>query len=131
MVKRIASRRSRGSRQGSLQIDCLVALGLIMTVVLPLGYGFLHSQRLMRQTYQRAVVTELIDGELEVLAAGEWRTQPMGMHEYPMRGGSLTNVPPGRWLLTRNERVCRLEWQPTDFRQHLPFAREFPLRIAR
>ena len=128
MVNRIP--RS-GRRRGQLQIDCLVALGLIMTVVLPLGYGFLHSQRLMRQTYQRALVTELIDGELEVLAAGEWRNQAMGMHEYPMRGGALTNVPAGRWLLTRNDRVCRLEWQPTDPRQHLPFAREFPVEIGR
>ena len=118
-------------RKASLQIDCLVALGLVMTVVLPLGYGFLRTQRLMRQTYQRALVIELTDGELEVLAAGEWRAHPAGSQDYAMRGGALANVPPGRWELSRDERVCRLEWQPADPRQHVHFAREFPLEKAR
>jgi hypothetical protein len=122
--------RPSGERQrrGSLQMDCLVALGLLMTVVLPLAYGFLHSQRLMRQTYQRAVVVELIDGELEVLARGEWRAFPLGTVDYPLRGGALTNVPPGRFILTRTAQLCRLDWQPADARQHVPFGREIALK---
>ena len=102
-----------------------------MTLVLPLGFGFLHSQRLMRQTYQRAVVIELTDGELEVLAAGEWQSYPAGVQDYVMRGGAVLNVPPGRWMLTRNERVCRLEWLPANPQLYAPFAREFPMERAR
>jgi len=60
----------------------------------------------------RAVAMEIVDGEMEVLAAGEWRAYPAGSHDYQVRAGALTNLPPGRFLLTIQPPKVRLEWRP-------------------
>ncbi len=114
-------------RTGSLQIDALVALGLVSAVVLPLGFGVLANQRLMRQTYQRAVAMELVDGEMEVLASGGLHAVPLGTREIRMSAHAATNLPPGKFVLTRTERTCRLEWVPLNPPREVPFAREIAI----
>jgi hypothetical protein len=118
---------ARTARAGSLQMDALVAMGLVVALVLPMGFGVMANQRLMRQTYQRAVAMELIDGELEVLASGDPRAVPLGTRELRIAANAATNLPPGKFVLTRSERACRLEWIPADFRRSVPFAREIAM----
>jgi hypothetical protein len=55
---------------------------------------------------------EIVDGEMEILAVGGWRSLAPGAHEYPVRAGAATNLPPGRFLATVAAGKVRLEWLP-------------------
>jgi len=117
-VKTIASTTTR-RRNGSLQADLVSALGLAALVVIPLGYGFLNHQRLVRNEAIHAVVLTLLDGEMEVLAAGELRSFNPGTHPYPLRGVAADRLPPGHCSLIRTTlpdqaTSLTLEWQPTN-----------------
>jgi len=100
-----------------MMIELIVAMALITGAMLPLGYSFASEYRLARASYQRAVAMEIVDGELEILAAGEWRAQPGGSSEYRVHAVAATNLPPGRFQLTIQSRTIRLEWRPA-VRQH-------------
>ena len=99
-------------RSGSLMVELLVAVALVIGVLLPLAYSFVSERRLTRAYYQRAVAMEIVDGEMEVLQAGQWRAFPPGTHDYPVNAGSATNLPPGRFTLTVQPDKVRLRWQP-------------------
>jgi hypothetical protein len=110
MVTRSPELSSR--RRGWLMVDLLAAIALLAAALLPLAYSIATERRLARADYQRAVVMEIVDGEMEVLAAGGWRAFPNGMCDYHATGGAITNLPPGRFILTRSENQIRLEWVP-------------------
>jgi hypothetical protein len=57
---------------------------------------------------------EIVDGEIEVLAAGEWRAYHSGTQEYKASAGAATNLPAGKFLLTIRDRQLRLEWLGTQ-----------------
>lgn len=113
----IRSSQKFGPQRGALMIELLVAMALLLGVLLPLAYSLASEKRLARAYYQRAVADELVDGEMEVLVAGEWRSFTQGTHEYPVRAGAATNLPPGRFMLTISPGKMRLEWRP-DLKQH-------------
>jgi hypothetical protein len=98
-------------------IELLVAMALLVGAVLPLAYSIASEKRYARALYQRAVAMEIVDGELEVLAAGHWRAFTNGVSEYPVRAAAATNLPPGRFLLTLKDKTVRLEWRPS-VKQH-------------
>jgi Tfp pilus assembly protein PilX len=100
-------------QRGALMVELLVAMALLTGAVLPLAYSFAAEKRLARASYQRAVAMEVVDGEIEVLAAGEWRAFSLGAHDYSAHNVSATNLPPGRFLLTLATNKVRLEWQPS------------------
>ncbi|MEI6392982.1 MAG: hypothetical protein WCT12_17990 [Verrucomicrobiota bacterium] len=104
-------------QHGALMTELLVALALLAGVLLPLAYSFVSERRLARSSYQRAVAMEIVDGEMEVLAAGEWRAFTPGTHEYQVRAGAATNLPPGQFVLTLEPGKVRLHWQPA-LKQH-------------
>jgi hypothetical protein len=83
-----------------------------MFALLPLAYSIIGEKRLARATYQRAVAMQIVDGELEVLAAGGWRAFNIGTNRYSVRAGAATNLPPGDFLLTISAERIRLEWKP-------------------
>ena len=56
---------------------------------------------------------EIIDGELEILAAGGWHDISEGAHPYAVHANSVANLPPGQFLLTRAGNRLRLEWSAT------------------
>ena len=85
-----------------------------MAVVTPLVFTILQDQRQARDLYLRAVVMEIVDGEMEVLAAGAWREHELGPREYSINANSATNLPPGKFIFTRTEKNIRLEWRPQD-----------------
>jgi hypothetical protein len=126
MVTRVANHRLR--RRGGLLIELLVAMSLMGAALLPLAYSILSEQRLARACYQRAVALEIVDGEMEVLAAGEWRSFTPGTHDYVPHAAAATNLPPGRLLLTLRPGKVRLEWRPAVARHGGPVVREVNLK---
>jgi hypothetical protein len=104
-------------RTGALMIEFLVAMALVMGALVPLAFSFAKEKRLARALYQRAVAMEIVDGEIEVLAAGGWKALTNGVAEFPVRASAAMNLPPGRFLVTRADKRIRLEWIPA-VRQH-------------
>ncbi len=108
---------SAARRRGLLMVELLAAVALLVGAVLPLAYSLASERRLTRALYQRAVAMEIVDGEMEVLLAGGWRSLVTGQTVYPVHADAATNLPPGRFLVTRDASQLRLEWRP-DVRQH-------------
>ena len=96
-----------------LTAEIMIAIALMSAALLPLSYSFNQERRVARSTYYQAIAMELVDGEMEVLLAGEWKSLPEGVSEYSVHASAVTNLPPGRFTLTRHERTLRLEWVPT------------------
>jgi len=99
-------------------MELLVAMALLTGALMPITYSMVSEKRLARAAYQRAVAMEIVDGEIEALAAGEWRAFSPGTQEYPVRAGAATNLPPGLFLLTIQTTQVKLEWRPST-RQHV------------
>jgi hypothetical protein len=110
MVIRITPRRRQ---RGMLIAEMMVAMAILVIAVLPLGYAFNSDARMLKITYQQSVAMEIVDGEIEILAAGAWRDQPEGSLPYPVHANAATNLPPGQFLLTRTANHLRLQWSST------------------
>lgn len=93
-------------------IDVLAAMALLVLALLPLAYSLASEKRLARAYYQRAIAMEIVDGEIEVLAAGHWRDFPAGTSLYQSRAAAATNLPPGELRLSIAEGTVQLEWLP-------------------
>jgi hypothetical protein len=128
MVNSFATRLRPQSSTGFLTVELVVAMGILALVLLPLGYGFVQEQQLARAYYHRAIAMEIVDGEMERVLAGEWRSFAPGTHAYPVSALSATNLPPGRFLLTRTETTVRLEWIPNSHRTGGPVVRDVKLK---
>ncbi len=115
-------------RRGALLIELLVAMALLTGGLLPLACSISSERRLARACYQRAVAMEIVDGEVEVLAAGEWRAFSPGSQEYQPRAGAAVNLPPGKFLLTIADRKLRLQWTPSVKHHGGPVVREVSLK---
>jgi len=87
MVKR------RQHERGSMIIELMTALAILVVILLPLGLSFVDEQHVCRVYYWRAVAMEAIDGEMEVLAAGEWRTLAEGATPYTVHAESAKYLP--------------------------------------
>ena len=118
----------RAAQRGMLMVELLVAIALLAGAVLPLAYSIASEKRYARALYQRAVAIEIVDGELEALAAGEWRAFTNGVQPYPVRAAALTNLPPGTFLLTLTDKNVRLEWRPAIKHHGGPVVREAKLK---
>ena len=130
---RQARRRSHARRRaesGSLMAEMLIALGLLALTVLPLSVSFVREQVTARALYHRAVAIAIVDGELEVLAAGAWRAFGPGTHEYPVRAEAARNLPAGQFRLTRTNDLIRLEWLPATRGGGGRVSREWTLPVA-
>lgn len=114
---------------GALVMECLFALGFIAIAMIPLSFGFISEARYSRACYHRAALGSLIDGELEVLAAGEWQGLRPGTQIYPLKTDAIAGLPPGKTWATRDEsaRRLRLAWTPDDGRTNAMVSRERPL----
>ena len=51
----------------------MVAIAILAVAMLPLSAGFFADQKVLRSHYWRAVAMEIVDGEMEILVAGEHR----------------------------------------------------------
>jgi hypothetical protein len=122
------SRRRCVRRRGWLMIELMVAMALFISVIIPLAYSIMSERRYARASYQRAVAMEIVDGELEVLAAGEWRSFSNGVQNYAVHARALTNLPPGQFRLTVQSELIRLEWHPALKQHGGPVVREVRVR---
>ena len=105
-------RETRKARRGFLQVDLAVALAILSIAILPLGYTFVRERELLKIEYQRSVANEIVDGEMEILAAGAGRNFPDGTQTYPVESRSAAALPPGHFELTKAGNHLRLEWMP-------------------
>ena len=120
-----AGRSATGATSaGFLNYELVVAIAILAVAVLPLGGAWYHETKMLRAYYRDAVAVEILDGEMEVLAAGEWRSFPEGRHELKPTAQAAKNLPPGQFILTREAPRVRLEWLPERGRK---MAREIKL----
>jgi hypothetical protein len=108
----IRAKVNDGRVGGWMVLECVVALGILITVMIPISFSFVSEHRACRASYYHAVAMELVDGEMEILRAGEWRQFPRGSQAYVITSAAAKNLPPGKLLLTVEEHAIRLEWQP-------------------
>lgn len=125
MVISLHNQRLRQS--GSLMAEMLVAIAILVAVIVPVAYSFDAEKRAARATYNHAIAMEIVDGEMEVLLAGEWRAFTPGTHPYPVKANALTNLPPGEFVLTLTTNKVRLEWKPSMTRRGGSVVREAAL----
>ena len=118
MVKR------RRHERGSMIIELMTALAILVTILLPLGLSFVDEQHACRVYYWRAVAMEAVDGEMEVLAVGEWHAFAEGTTTYTVHAESAKHLPPGNFTLTVQGSRFRLEWRPKKSRFGAPVVRE-------
>jgi len=113
--KRLRFARRAASR-GMLMTELMMGMAILLIAVIPIGFSLLNDARLAHTNYQRAVAMEIVDGEMEILAAGEWRSTADGAHPYPVRAAAATNLPPGQFTITRTGNHLRLEWKADELR---------------
>lgn len=117
-----------GKQRGALITEWVVAMGILAVVMLPLAFSFNQESKLCRAAYFKAAALEIIDGEMEVLAAGEWRAYKPGPQEYSVSARAATNLPPGAFRLTLADGQARLEWIPKSRGHGATVAREVKLK---
>lgn len=100
------------SRRGILEVDLAVAMLVLATAIIPLAFSFAKERQVLRVDYCRAVADEIVDGEMEILAAGAWKNFPDGSTVYTVHSLAKANLPAGHFELTKNARHLRLEWLP-------------------
>jgi hypothetical protein len=117
ILKTTLLRRPRKTKcRAMLTAELVVAMAILVIAVLPIGYSLIVDTRFLKANYQHAVAMEIVDGEMEILAAGEWQSFPEGTHPYPVHVAAATNLPPGQFELTRTGNHLRLEWNPDQRR---------------
>ena len=109
-------------------LELVMAIGIIVAVLIVVAYGFYHEQRVCRAYYYRAVAMETVDGEMEILAAGEWKTYAKGAHVYKPRSEAVSNLPAGAFVLDIKDKTVRLEWMTTGAGKGGSVVREVSIR---
>ena len=108
MVIRAARTRNRAA----LMTEAVIALAVLALAALPLAFEFMQEIKVARAAYYRAVAMEIVDGEMEVLTAGEWRAFQPGPQAYPVTAQAARNLPPGQFVFTLAGDRLKLEWIP-------------------
>ena len=93
-------------------VDVVVGMAILTIAVLPLGYGFVRERQMLRIEYCRSVADEIVDGEVEILAAGAAKNLPDGPQNFAVHAAAASQLPPGHFQLTKNGSHLRLEWLP-------------------
>jgi len=108
------TQRSPRRSPGFLTTEMMVAMAILIIALMPMMALRLHENRLARTCYQRAVAIEIVDGEMELLLAGEWRSFAVGTTNYPLSDTLRDHLPAGTLDLTITDTILRLEWKPTN-----------------
>ena len=93
-------------------MDLVVAMAILSLAILPLGFSFARERQVLKTEYLRSVANEIVDGEMEILAAGDWKSYPDGAQSYTVRANAAAKLPPGHFQLTKTGNHLRLEWMP-------------------
>ena len=110
----ILSRTTRVARcRAFLQLDVAVAITVLALVFIPLSVSSSGDLDLARRQYFEAVALQLIDGEMDVLLAGERRKYTTGEHRIKPVGEAVQNLPEGKFVLTVQDEKLTMAWVPT------------------
>ena len=101
------------NRLAFLQLDVAVAITVLALVFIPLSVSSSGDLDLARRQYFEAVALQLIDGEMDVLLAGERRKYTPGEHQIKPGGEAVQNLPEGEFVLTGHDQKLTLAWVPT------------------
>ena len=101
------------NRLAFLQLDVAVAITVLALVFIPLSVSSSGDLGLARRQYFEAVALQLIDGEMDVLLAGERRKYTPGEHQIKPVGEAVQNLPEGEFVLTVHDQKLTLAWVPT------------------
>jgi hypothetical protein len=115
-------------RKGFLSIDLAVGLTILTLAIVPLGFAFARERRVLKTEYQRAVINELVDGEMEMLAAGAAKNLPDGAQLLTVLSSAVETLPPGHFQLTKTSSHLRVEWLPEGKRGVSAVVREGALK---
>ncbi|HLX72427.1 MAG TPA: hypothetical protein VKV04_22640 [Verrucomicrobiae bacterium] len=96
---------------GFLMMDLIVGMAIFTVAIMPLTFSFIRERQMLRIEYSRAVAVEIVDGEMEILAGGEWRNFPDGPQIYTVHAQAAACLPPGHFQLTKTGKHLRLEWK--------------------
>ena len=105
--------RRHAHEAGALMTELMVGMAILGIAIFPLAFSFAKEHQYLRTCYQRAVTMEIVDGEMEVLLAGEWHSFTNGVHTITPRAQSATKLPPGTLQLTVGDKHLRLVWSPS------------------
>ena len=120
--------RRAGQNRGFMMVDLFVGMAILALAIMPVAFSYVREARLLRAEYFRGAIMEIVDGEMEVLAAGEWRNLPEGIQPYAVHARAAANLPPGRFQLTKTGPHLRLDWM-ADQRQGIgPVVREVTVK---
>ena len=109
----ILSRTKRPARcRAFLQLDVAIALTVLALVFIPLSVSSSGDLDLARRHYFEAVALQLIDGEMDVLLAGEHRKYIPGEHRIKPVGDAVQNLPEGEFVLSVQDEKLTLAWMP-------------------
>jgi hypothetical protein len=109
---KIKTHNPKKCRQGVLMIDLAMAMIVLSMAILPLAFSFAQEREVLRLDYFRSVADEVVDGEMEVLAAGAWKNFVDGAQPYAVHAQAAANLPAGHFELTKTGNHLRLEWIP-------------------
>jgi hypothetical protein len=123
--KRILQNQKRNT--GSLQVDLAVAMAILVLALIPITTSIRQERQLCRALYHRAVAMSIVDGEAEILKAGEWRDYTIGTHDYAVSAKAASTLPAGKFTLSRSESHIRLLWKPSNRNYGGSVLREFPI----
>ena len=101
------------NRLAFLQLDVAVAITFLALVFIPLSISSSGDLDLARRHYFEAVALQLIDGEMDVLLAGERRKYTTGEHRITPVGEAVQKLPEGEFVLTVHDQKLTLAWVPT------------------
>jgi hypothetical protein len=125
-VKIFAARKK--FERGILQMDLAAGLVILALAIVPLGFSFAKERQVLKLEYQRSVIIELVDGEMEILAAGAARNLPDGTQNLPVSSRAIEKLPPGHFQMNKAGSHLRLEWQPDKKCGISPVSREATLK---
>ena len=100
-------------RLAFLQLDVAIALTVLALVFIPLSVSSSGGLDLARRHYFEAVALQLIDGEMDVLLAGERQKYTTGEHRIKPVGDAVQNLPEGKFVLTVQDEKLTMAWVPT------------------
>jgi hypothetical protein len=93
-------------------VDLAVAMAILALAIVPLGFSFARERQVLRAECLRSIADEIVDGEMEILAAGDWKNFPDGSQIYPVHAAAAASLPAGHFQLTKAGNHLRLEWIP-------------------
>jgi hypothetical protein len=108
------SRRRPHVLRGFLEVDMMVGLAILALALVPLGYSFARERKVLRIEYYQSVINELVDGEMEILAAGAAKNLPDGVQPLEVSSRAAAKLPASHYELTKSGVHLRLAWLPDE-----------------